>query len=69
MRGEKEHKRKLLGVKEKRKTAECWGGEEYLIEWDDGEQNWVTKQEAGNMNGAEADLIFKARELITEEPA
>eukprot|EP00965_Chrysotila_dentata_P105387 3480323-Pleurochrysis_carterae.AAC.1 len=67
-RGEKEHKRKLSGVREKRKTAECWGGEEYLIEWDDGEQNWVNKQEVGNMNGAEADLIFKARELITEEP-
>eukprot|EP00965_Chrysotila_dentata_P099998 3304116-Pleurochrysis_carterae.AAC.1 len=24
--GEEEHKRKLSGVREKRKTAECWGG-------------------------------------------
>eukprot|EP00965_Chrysotila_dentata_P229481 6197220-Pleurochrysis_carterae.AAC.1 len=54
-------------MKEKRKTAECWGGEEYLIEWDDGEQNWVNKREVDNMNGADAEFIFKARELIKEE--
>eukprot|EP00965_Chrysotila_dentata_P124821 4126795-Pleurochrysis_carterae.AAC.1 len=33
-----EHNSKILGVREKRRTAKCWGSEEYLIEWDDGEQ-------------------------------
>eukprot|EP00965_Chrysotila_dentata_P187422 6172125-Pleurochrysis_carterae.AAC.1 len=66
--GEQEHKRKVSGVREKRRTAECWGGEEYLIECDDGEQRWVNKQEVENMNGTEIDLILKAKELITEGP-
>eukprot|EP00965_Chrysotila_dentata_P134056 4433234-Pleurochrysis_carterae.AAC.1 len=38
--GKKEHKRKLSSVREKRRTAECWGGEEYLIEWDNGDREW-----------------------------
>eukprot|EP00965_Chrysotila_dentata_P081584 2693702-Pleurochrysis_carterae.AAC.2 len=63
--GENEHKRKMSGVREKRRTAECWGGE-YLIEWDDGERTWVNKREMENMNGAEAEFKFKAKELITE---
>eukprot|EP00965_Chrysotila_dentata_P180903 5971444-Pleurochrysis_carterae.AAC.1 len=66
--GEKEHKRKMSGVREKRKTAERWGGEEYLIEWDDGERTWVNKREVENINGAEAEFIFRAKELITEGP-
>eukprot|EP00965_Chrysotila_dentata_P127364 4212012-Pleurochrysis_carterae.AAC.1 len=66
--GEKTHKRKVSGVKETRRTAECWGGEEYLIEWDDGEKKWINKWEVENMNGAEADRIYKAMELATEGP-
>eukprot|EP00965_Chrysotila_dentata_P118054 3902043-Pleurochrysis_carterae.AAC.1 len=67
-KGGKEHKRKVTGVREKRRTAECWGGEEYLIEWDDGEQTWVKRREVENMNRTEADSILKARELIMEGP-
>eukprot|EP00965_Chrysotila_dentata_P260029 6213759-Pleurochrysis_carterae.AAC.1 len=65
---EREHNRKLLTVKEKRRTAECWGGEEYLIEWDDGEREWVSKREVERMKGEETDSILKAKELITEVP-
>eukprot|EP00965_Chrysotila_dentata_P241999 6204632-Pleurochrysis_carterae.AAC.4 len=67
--GEKEHKRKVTGVREKRKTAKCWGGEEYLIEWDNGEQKWVNEREVENMNREETETILKARELTVEEPA
>eukprot|EP00965_Chrysotila_dentata_P168395 5560839-Pleurochrysis_carterae.AAC.2 len=66
--GEKEQKRKVSMIREKRKTAECWGGEEYLIEWDDGEQKWVSRSDVEKMNGEETDAILKARELITERP-
>eukprot|EP00965_Chrysotila_dentata_P257996 6213062-Pleurochrysis_carterae.AAC.3 len=62
---EKEYRRKLSSVRERRRTAECWGGEEYSIEWDDGEQRWVNKREVENMNGAEADCLYQARELAT----
>eukprot|EP00965_Chrysotila_dentata_P131939 4362119-Pleurochrysis_carterae.AAC.1 len=61
-----EQRSRVVGVREKRKTAECWGGEEYLIEREDGEQNWVNKLEVQNMNGVEAVLIHRERELITE---
>eukprot|EP00965_Chrysotila_dentata_P167645 5536360-Pleurochrysis_carterae.AAC.1 len=44
------------------------GGEEYLIEWDDRERKWLNKGEVENMNWAEADLIHRERELITEGP-
>eukprot|EP00965_Chrysotila_dentata_P249599 6208978-Pleurochrysis_carterae.AAC.4 len=35
---------KVVGVIEKRRTAECWGGEEYLTRWHNGEQRWIHKQ-------------------------
>eukprot|EP00965_Chrysotila_dentata_P213546 6187681-Pleurochrysis_carterae.AAC.4 len=66
--GEKERKRKISGVREKRKTAECWGGEEYLMEWDDGERIWVNKREVEIMDGTEAEFIYSAKELIAEGP-
>eukprot|EP00965_Chrysotila_dentata_P206735 6183709-Pleurochrysis_carterae.AAC.8 len=40
---------KVTGVIEKRKTAECWGGE-YLIEWNDGDRGWVNKWDVQNMD-------------------
>eukprot|EP00965_Chrysotila_dentata_P158213 5226891-Pleurochrysis_carterae.AAC.1 len=44
------------------------GGEEYLIEWDNGERRWVNKREAENMEGAEVDLIHRAKEQVREVP-
>eukprot|EP00965_Chrysotila_dentata_P137256 4540039-Pleurochrysis_carterae.AAC.1 len=35
---ERTRKERVLGVIEKRRTAECWGGEEYLTKWDNGVQ-------------------------------
>eukprot|EP00965_Chrysotila_dentata_P042246 1401254-Pleurochrysis_carterae.AAC.1 len=63
-----EHNSKILRVKGKRKTAECWGGEEYLIEWDDGKTKWGNKLEMQNMSGAEAALIHREKELTVEGP-
>eukprot|EP00965_Chrysotila_dentata_P229690 6197320-Pleurochrysis_carterae.AAC.1 len=47
---------KVKSVMEKRKTADCWGGEEYLIEWDNGDKEWVTKWETQNMDGTNAKI-------------
>eukprot|EP00965_Chrysotila_dentata_P130447 4313049-Pleurochrysis_carterae.AAC.1 len=68
VQGERRDKNKILRVREKRKTAECWGGEEYLIEWDDGERRWVNKREVEHLEGAEVDLIHRAKELVREVP-
>eukprot|EP00965_Chrysotila_dentata_P176281 5820634-Pleurochrysis_carterae.AAC.1 len=65
-REEVEHIRRIRRVKEKRKTAECWGGEEYLIEWDDGETKWVNKSEMQNMSGADAAFIHREKERARE---
>eukprot|EP00965_Chrysotila_dentata_P232823 6199218-Pleurochrysis_carterae.AAC.1 len=62
------HNSKIIGVREKRRTAECWGGEEYLIEWDDREQKWVNKAEVQKMNGVEAAFIHREKELTAEGP-
>eukprot|EP00965_Chrysotila_dentata_P076257 2518656-Pleurochrysis_carterae.AAC.1 len=63
-----EHNNKIMGVRGKRKTAECWGGEEYLVEWTNGEQRWVNKLEMLNMNGSEAAFIHREKEQTVEEP-
>eukprot|EP00965_Chrysotila_dentata_P102562 3385922-Pleurochrysis_carterae.AAC.1 len=57
---------KVISVTKKRQTAECWGGEEYLTKWNNGEQRWVNKLEVMNMSGTDAQTIHKARELIAE---
>eukprot|EP00965_Chrysotila_dentata_P109154 3607223-Pleurochrysis_carterae.AAC.1 len=66
--GEDEHTNRITGVRGKRKTAECWGGEEYLIEWNSGELSWVNKLEIQNMSGSEAAFIHREREQTVEEP-
>eukprot|EP00965_Chrysotila_dentata_P141644 4680820-Pleurochrysis_carterae.AAC.1 len=53
---------KVISVTEKRQTTECWGGEEYLTKWNNGEQRWVNQLEVMNMNGADAQTIHKARD-------
>eukprot|EP00965_Chrysotila_dentata_P170107 5614640-Pleurochrysis_carterae.AAC.1 len=57
-----EYNNEILEVRGKRKTAECWGGEEYLLEWKDREQKWVNKLELQKMNGPDAALIHRERE-------
>eukprot|EP00965_Chrysotila_dentata_P182177 6015908-Pleurochrysis_carterae.AAC.1 len=56
----------VVGVIEKRRTAECWGGEEYLTKWDNGEQRWISKLEVQTMKGTDADKIYKEREFVRE---
>eukprot|EP00965_Chrysotila_dentata_P118790 3927968-Pleurochrysis_carterae.AAC.1 len=60
---------RVKGVIEKRKTADCWGGEEYLIEWDNGDKGWVSKRDVQNMDGTNARIIHQMRELLMERTA
>eukprot|EP00965_Chrysotila_dentata_P000377 13114-Pleurochrysis_carterae.AAC.1 len=54
---------KILRVAEKRKTAECGGGE-YLAKWDNGEHRWVNKLKVQNMmKRRQRQYILKHRNL------
>eukprot|EP00965_Chrysotila_dentata_P078986 2604930-Pleurochrysis_carterae.AAC.3 len=61
-----ERANKVLGVLEKRRTAGCWGGEEYLTKWDNGEQRWVNKLEIEKMNRPDAEKIYRAQDHVRE---
>eukprot|EP00965_Chrysotila_dentata_P209369 6185247-Pleurochrysis_carterae.AAC.1 len=56
----------VVEVIEKRRTAECWGGEEYLVKWDNGEQRWINKLEAQTLKGMDADKIYKEQTFVRE---
>eukprot|EP00965_Chrysotila_dentata_P262187 6214496-Pleurochrysis_carterae.AAC.2 len=63
---DKARKDKVLGVIEKRRTAECWEGEEYLTKCDNGVQRWIHKQDVQSLNGEDADKTHKEREFVRE---
>eukprot|EP00965_Chrysotila_dentata_P032843 1094914-Pleurochrysis_carterae.AAC.1 len=45
------------------------GGEEYLIEWDNGDTGWVNKWEAQDMDVTNTRIVHERREAVRERPA
>eukprot|EP00965_Chrysotila_dentata_P031065 1034901-Pleurochrysis_carterae.AAC.1 len=66
--GEQDSERanRVTGVIAKRRTAVCWGGEEYLVNWDNGEQRWINRLEVQTLKGIDANRICKEQSYVRE---